>query len=81
MATTSDHDVQVKNDVVKKDAPHPHADGCVGCRRQGLCVKCGKSALFDTVVCRSGACSACCAAQHRHANDDINDIVLAGAVA
>ncbi len=76
MATTSDHDLITKNDVKKGDGPRPHADGCVGCRRECVCVKCGKSCLYDDTRCISGACTSCCSTQHRHAKDDRNDLVL-----
>jgi hypothetical protein len=62
-----DHDTLVPSkdgktwDLQKRDAdaPLPHADGCVGCRRASTCVVCGVPATLDVDRCVSGACVAC----------------------
>lgn len=41
------------------DAPRPHADGCVGCRRESVCVVCGTPCTLDINRCISGACVGC----------------------
>lgn len=71
-----DHDILVYDkdgkvrDVIKADEskPLPHADGCVGCRRAGMCVRCGKAREPGGVIlCTVGACDACCLLLHvRH---------------
>lgn len=75
---TKDHDLLEKG-VVKKVGTHekrPHADGCVGCRREAMCIFCSKSRLFTDDQCLSGACTECCEKNHRHANNDKRQIVM-----
>lgn len=62
-----DHDTLVPSkdgktwDLRKADetAARPHADGCVGCRRESVCVVCGTPATLDVNRCVSGACVDC----------------------
>lgn len=68
-----DHDTLVPSkdgktwDLRKADetAPRPHADGCVGCRRESVCVVCGTPATLDVNRCISGACVKCCWMTHK----------------
>lgn len=48
-----EHDQVLKGNVVVKiegTERRPHADGCVGCRRDGVCIKCGKPSTLDLKV-------------------------------
>lgn len=68
-----DHDILVYDkdgkikDTTKGDEnkPRPHADGCVGCRRESVCIRCGERCELNVTRCVSGACNACCDAMHR----------------
>lgn len=67
-----DHDTLVPSkdgktwDLQKRgaDAPLPHADGCVGCRRASTCVSCNAFAELGNGRCVSGMCTVCCALLH-----------------
>lgn len=68
-----DHDIYKSgSSVLKRDesAPRPHADGCVGCRRAEICIKCGKRATLGVDRCLSGACAKCCKTIHVHVAGD-----------
>jgi hypothetical protein len=78
---TTDHDLTLKgNNVVKApvDAARPHSDGCVGCRREGVCIKCGKPALLADGRCISGACVKCCPKIHKHVDGNPLAVTTSG---
>lgn len=85
MTTPQEHDlITTTKDTAKAHrreitvTPRPHADGCVGCRRDQVCIKCGKPSMLsvvDKIVqpngrCISGACMKCCAILHKHVDDN-----------
>lgn len=68
-----DHDIKLRDNVIAKvdgNTARPHADGCVGCRREGVCIKCGKPSAIANGRCVSGACSKCCKSIHKHVDDN-----------
>jgi hypothetical protein len=79
MSPEKDHDVLVvgKNSSVMVtkvfgDHASPHADGCVGCRRAGVCVRCGEKSLLSNGRCVSGMCFGCCMNSHAHVNGPLS---------
>lgn len=79
---TTDHDLLLQSNNITKapvDHPRPHADGCVGCRRDGVCTRCGKPSLLADGRCISGACPKCCPKTHKHV--DGNPLAICAAVA
>lgn len=72
MSEPKEHDVfllgkdGIVKDLVKRASSHerPHAPGCVGCRREQVCISCGKTAVLGKNRCVSGACARCCQRLH-----------------
>ena len=73
---TLDHDVVIRDDngkvkdLVKRhsDVPRPHADGCVGCRRESVCIFCSEPCILGESRCVAGACYDCCEGEHQAHN-------------